>query len=101
MSEQAEENAELRLKCSQLERDYNQIQVVSPRRPSFNSPNRCAALSPVPAPESLGFIVEEEMIEKENENIMLQNQIKDLTEEVSIPLPIFSMCWKVPTTYLA
>ncbi|XP_034235826.1 putative leucine-rich repeat-containing protein DDB_G0290503 isoform X2 [Thrips palmi] len=76
ISEQTEENAELRLRCSQLERDYNQIQVLSPRRPSL------APLSPSPAPESLGFILEKEMMEKENENIQLQNNIKDLTSEL-------------------
>lgn len=82
MSEQAEENAELRLRCTQLERDYNQIQALSPTRPSFNSLNLSAALSPAPAPESLGFMLETEMIEKENENLQLQIKIKDLSDEL-------------------
>lgn len=84
MSEQAEENAELRLKCSQLERDCNEIQIRSPRRPCYDSPRRSAALSPLPGPENLGFIVENEIIEKEKENVELQNTLKNLKDEVGI-----------------
>lgn len=79
----SEENTSLKLRCSRLEQDVNQMQsssMLSPMRPDY------ASTSPVSSPmaENLGFILEKEMIAKEKENVQLQESLKELQTEVCI-----------------
>ncbi|KAK3927397.1 Leucine zipper protein 2 [Frankliniella fusca] len=83
LQKEKEENLELSQQCFKFERDLNEIQLskmLSPRRPVLDSPVKTPVSSP--APESLGFIVERQMIQKENENEELYNTLKDLEREL-------------------
>lgn len=95
LERQTEENVAFQIRCTQLERDLHQIQlsnVSSPRREVIGSPHRMLS----PAPESLGFIVERELIEKENENTNLHQTIKDLNEQVCSEFSSpFSLRWTI------
>ncbi|XP_052123724.1 early endosome antigen 1-like isoform X2 [Frankliniella occidentalis] len=83
LQKERDENIELTHQCSKFERDLNQVhlsKMLSPQRQVLDSPVRTPAGSP--APESLGFIVERQMIQKENENEELHSTLKETEKEL-------------------
>ncbi|KAK3913310.1 Zinc finger protein 551, partial [Frankliniella fusca] len=83
LQKEKEEKIQLSQQCSKFERDLKDIQlskVLSPRRPVLDSPVKTPVGST--APESLGFIVESQLIQKENENEELRNTLKDLERKL-------------------